>query len=137
MLTVEEALDRILHAARLTDVEELPLERCVGRVPATFSVVAPGDVPPFANSSMDGFAMTASDTPGELRVVGEVAAGAGILPTVAPGSAVRIMTGAPMPPGADAVVPIEDAVESGEMVRVGRAERGAYVRAAGHDTESR
>ena len=136
MLTVEEALDRILAVARLTEVEELPLERCFGRVPATFSLVAPGDVPPFANSSMDGYALRAEDTPGELRVLGEIAAGASTLPTVAPGGAVRIMTGAPMPPGADAVMPIEDAVESGEMVRMGRAERGAFVRAAGHDTQA-
>ena len=134
MLTVEEALERVLAGARVTAAEELPLEHCVARVPAEFTVRAPGDVPPFANSSMDGFALRAADTPGRLPVSGEVAAGAGALPTVAPGSAVRIMTGAPLPPGTDSVVPLEEANESDGMVGVGSVRLGAWVRLAGHDT---
>ena len=136
MRSVEEALDTILAAARLTGTETLPLDRCGGRAAASRQLVAAVDVPPFDNSSMDGFALRAADAPGSLRLTGEVAAGAETLPAVAPGSTVRIMTGAPMPPGADAVAPLE-AVEEGEgAVRVPAVEPGAYVRRAGHDTRA-
>ena len=64
-------------------------------MPASCQLIAALDVPPFDNSSMDGFALRAADTPGGLRLAGEVAAGAGALPDVVPGTAVRIMTGAP------------------------------------------
>jgi molybdopterin molybdotransferase len=134
--SVEEALTAILAAARLTEVERVGLDRCLGRVPAEGSVMAPGDVPPFANSSMDGFAVRAADTPGELLLDGEVAAGASSLPTVTAGRTVRIMTGAPMPPGADAVVPIEDATEDGGRVAIPGVVVGRFVRAAGHDTRA-
>ena len=107
MRSVEEALAGILAVARMTEAEVLPLEACFGRAPASFQLTAAVDVPPFDNSSMDGYALRATDTPGRLRLVGEVAAGAGMLPEVGPGAAARIMTGAPMPPGADAVAPIE------------------------------
>ncbi len=134
MRSVEEALDAILASARQTGVETVPLDRCAGRVPAAYQVVAAGDVPPFDNSSMDGYALRAADAPGRLQLLDEVRAGVALLPQVQPGSAVRIMTGAPMPPGADAVVPIEDATESGETVEVPMVESGAFVRRAGHDT---
>jgi molybdopterin molybdotransferase len=100
-------------------------------------VKAPIDVPPFANSAMDGFAIRAAEAPGPLRVIGEVAAGASELPTVEPGTAVRIMTGAPIPPGADTVVPVEDAQEDLAEVRVPAGVlAGAHVRAAAHDTRA-
>lgn len=135
MLTVEQALERIVADVRLSQPETLPLDRCLARVPVPDSVTAPIDVPPFANSSMDGFAVHAADLPGSLLVIGEVAAGAGSMPTVARGTAVRIMTGAPIPPGADAVVPIEDAAEDDGRVSVAEpVSDGAYVRLAGHDT---
>jgi molybdopterin molybdotransferase len=135
MLSVEEARDRILAHARLTDSDQVPLLEAMGRVPALLSVTATLDVPPFANSAMDGFAVRASDAPGELRLVGEVVAGASSLPEVLPGTTVRIMTGAPLPPGADAVVRMEMAEELGEdQVRVPATAVGAFVRAAGHDT---
>ncbi|MER7669472.1 gephyrin-like molybdotransferase Glp [Kitasatospora sp. NPDC096128] len=77
-------------------------------------VVAAGDLPPFDNSSMDGYAVRTADTqgatdayPSVLTVVGDIAAGAGELPKVGPGQAARIMTGAPVPPGAQAVAPVE------------------------------
>jgi molybdopterin molybdotransferase len=135
MLSVEEARDLILSHARLTEAEEVPLLEAAGRVPATLAITAQVDVPPFANSSMDGFAIRAADAPGDLRLVGEVAAGMSSLPTVEPGTAVRIMTGAPLPPGADAVVPVEvaDEVAAG-LVRLPGAVPGAFVRARGHDT---
>ena len=66
MLSVEEARERILASVRLTEAEELSLLEAAGRVPAVASVTAAVDVPPFANSSMDGFALRAADAPGEL-----------------------------------------------------------------------
>ena len=135
MLSVEEARDRILAHARLTDPERVPLLAAAGRVPVSFSVTAAVDVPPFANSAMDGFALRAADTPSDLRLIGEVAAGESSLPDVLPGTTVRIMTGAPMPPGADAVVPLEMAEELADgRVRFPVASVGAFVRAAAHDT---
>jgi molybdopterin molybdotransferase len=136
MRSVEEALDAVLAGARLTGTEILTLDRCASRVAAEPGVVAAVDVPPFDNSSMDGFALRAEDAPGELRLVGEIAAGAFDLPRVEPGTAVRIMTGAPMPPGADSVVPLEVVREDGAVIRVPAAEAGAFVRRAGHDTRA-
>lgn len=136
MRSVEEALAGILAVARVTEVESQRLEACFGRAPASFNLTAALDVPPFDNSSMDGYALRAADTPGRLRLVGEVAAGAAMLPDVVPGAAARIMTGAPMPPGADAVAPIE-VVEEGEAeVVVPATAPGAFVRRRGHDTRA-
>ena len=134
MLSVEEARARILAVARLTDPERVPLLAAAGRVPASFAVTATVDVPPFDNSAMDGFALRAADAPGELLLAGEVAAGERVLPEVPAGLAIRIMTGAPMPPGTDSVVPLEAAEESGDRVRVRATTLGAFVRAAGGDT---
>jgi molybdopterin molybdotransferase len=134
MLSVEEARDRILSNARPTGVEMLTLDHAAGRVPTEWVVEATVDVPPFANSAMDGYALRASDAPGDLRLVGEVPAGAEALPTITQGTTVRIMTGAPLPPGADAVAPIEVATEADGHVAVPDVELGAHVRAAGHDT---
>jgi molybdopterin molybdotransferase len=136
MRSVEDALDAILATARLTGTERRPVDRCRGRVLAEHRMTAAVDVPPFANSSMDGFALRAADTPGSLRLVGEVAAGSASLPDVLPGSTVRIMTGAPLPPGADAVAPLEVVTEGPDGVAVPGVEAGAYVRAAGHDTHA-
>src|SRR6476659_6633548 len=108
MLSLEEAQRRLLARASITGDEQVELRAAGGRVLADPRIVAPLDVPPFANSAMDGFAMRASDTPGALRISGEVAAGRRDLPTVSVGEAVRITTGAPLPPGADTVVPIEE-----------------------------
>ncbi|MBW3602760.1 MAG: molybdopterin molybdotransferase MoeA [Actinobacteria bacterium] len=99
-------------------------------------VVAPAAVPGFDNSAMDGYAVRATDAPvdAELEVVGELAAGAGAGHEVGPGQAVRIMTGAPLPVGADAVVPVEVADEHEGRVRLRRAAAaGDNVRPAGED----
>jgi molybdopterin molybdotransferase len=136
MLTVAAARERILAAARITGIEEVAIGDALGRVPADLALTAATDVPPFANSSMDGFALRSADAPGELRLAGEVAAGAGRLPTVAPGTTVRIMTGAPIPPGADTVVPLERADVADGIVRVPSAGSGECVRPAGHDTRA-
>jgi molybdopterin molybdotransferase len=104
-------------------------------------VTAAEDLPPFANSAMDGFAVRAADLAGagadrpvRLQPAGEVFAGTAELPKVEPGTAVRITTGGALPPGADAVVPVEQTETAGEqvLVRVAVAE-GAFVRAAGED----
>jgi molybdopterin molybdotransferase len=137
MLSVEEALARIVALGHLTDVERVDLDRSVGRVLADHILRAPLDVPPFANSAMDGFAVRAADLPGELAVVGEVAAGSPLPGPLAPAAAVRIMTGAPIPPGADAVVPLEEAQERDGRVLVATAPPpGRHVRGAGHDTRA-
>ena len=117
MLSVEEALERILrHFAPLESQRTLLLE-AIGQVLAE-DALATHDIPPLDNSAMDGYALQAadvhgasSDNPVILNVAGVVAAGE--LPNVAvtPGKAVRIMTGAPVPDGADAVVPFEDTDE--------------------------
>ncbi|HEX6140168.1 MAG TPA: gephyrin-like molybdotransferase Glp [Candidatus Limnocylindria bacterium] len=133
MLSVEEALTAILAGAQLTPGEQVSLDRCAGRVPVDRRLRADVDVPPFASSAMDGFALRAADVPGELPVTGEVAAGGGLPPMLSPGSAVRIMTGAPVPAGADAVVPIEDANEVAGRVRLPAVTAGSHVRPAGND----
>jgi len=152
MISVEEALERILSYVEPLEVEERPLLEALGQVLAE-DVVSPFDVPPLDNSAMDGYAVRAADTSGaapdrpvQLRVIGEVAAGYRFPAPVGPGEAVRIMTGAPIPPGADAVVPFEDTDEPfgeapararrlrGRTVRVFRpVEPGANVRRAGED----
>ena len=115
LLSVEEARDRVLASvAEAVGTERLPVADALGRVLAE-PVRATTDLPPWDNSAMDGYAVRAADTngasedsPTRLRVVGEVRAGVAADLEVPPGSAVRIATGAPLPPGADAVVPVED-----------------------------
>jgi molybdopterin molybdotransferase len=137
MLTLDEAYRRLLGRSRLAGTETVPLADAVGRVLAEPKVIAAVDVPPFANSAMDGYAVRAADTPGRLRLAGEIAAGATSLPSVEVGTAVRIMTGAPLPSGADAVVPIEDADENDGVVSISDGVlSAAYVRAAAHDTRA-
>lgn len=97
-------------------------------------VTAPGDVPPFASSAMDGFALRADDGLAPRRVVGAVAAGAVAERALGPGEALRIMTGAPIPGGADAVVAFEVADLDGDLVRPRKAPVvGANARPAGQD----
>lgn len=136
MLSVEDALARILSHFHVLEPEEQPLVDTLGQVVAK-DVVSPVDIPPFANSAMDGYAVRASDvvrasaaSPVHLTVVGKVAAG--MLPSVSvlPGTAVRIMTGAPVPPGAEAIVPFEDTDEPERSSTGGRDDRIAIRRPA-------
>ena len=137
MLTLDEAYRRLLARAHLAEAETVPLTDAAGRVLVEPKVLAAVDVPPFANSAMDGYALRAVDAPGRLRVLGEIAAGAATVPSVEPGTAVGIMTGAPLPPGADAVVPIEQAEEADGFVSIpGTVLSGTHVRAAAHDTRA-
>jgi molybdopterin molybdotransferase len=140
MLSVEEALERVLGAFRPLEPERVPILEALGRTLAE-DVYADEDIPSRANSSMDGYAVLSADTaaasrggPVRLRVVGELAAGYVTEAEVTPGTAIRIMTGAPIPPGADAVVRVEDTGAEGEWVDVfAGAEAGQYVRPAGED----
>lgn len=126
--------------ARLEPLEpiELRLLEAHGSVLAE-DIVAEAPVPGFANSAMDGFAVRSEEASAgaSLRVVGEVAAGSGDLPTVGSGEAVRIMTGAPVPPGADAVIPVEDTEEDdGRVLLQAAAAPGAHIRPAGEDVSA-
>ncbi len=134
MLTVEEARQRLSAGLARTDAELVALADALDRVPVDRPITVARDVPPFANSAMDGYAVLAADADAARRVVGESRAGGPPAPPVGPGTAVRVMTGAPIPPGADSVVPVEDADEDADrlVVRVAPA-AGAHVRAAGHD----
>ena len=138
MLPFDEAYRRILARASRTEAEVVPLDAALGRVLADEEFSAPIDVPPFTNSAMDGFAVRSADTPGSLTLTGEVAAGSGAaLAPLLPGTTQRIMTGAPFPPGADAVVPLEDAEEESDgTVRLPATEPGAFARLAGSDTHA-
>jgi molybdopterin molybdotransferase len=109
LLSVAQAQARILEHFGPLPAETVPLAACAGRVLAE-AIVAPHDLPPFANSSMDGYAVrTAEVTPPViLPISGDIPAGGGMPSPLAPGTAARIMTGAPVPPGADAVIPVED-----------------------------
>jgi molybdopterin molybdotransferase len=117
VISVEEALAKILNSIQILDCEEKPLLDCLGQVLAE-DVYSPFDVPPHDNSAMDGYAVQAGSIKGAshknpeiLRVVGEIAAGGVSDLKVEPGTAIRIMTGAFVPGGADVVVPFEDTDE--------------------------
>jgi len=151
MISVEEALERILSYVSVLEPVEKPILEALSQVLAE-DVIAPFNIPPLDNSAMDGYAVQAASTVGaspsapvELRVVGELAAGYIFEGEVSPGTAVRIMTGAPVPRGADAVVPFEETEEAvhkapttarriDERVRILREARpGSNIRRAGED----
>lgn len=122
----------LLEPLRHREVETVALGDALGRVTAS-AVRSPMALPPFRNSQMDGFAVRAGELPASLPIVGEVAATPGEPPSLEPGTAVRIMTGAPVPAGADAIVPVEEAAVDGDLVRLPAPAVGAYVRETGSD----
>ncbi|MGH7308424.1 MAG: molybdopterin molybdotransferase MoeA [Candidatus Rokuibacteriota bacterium] len=136
MLTVEEALAHILARARPLEPERVALGAALGRVLAE-PVVSRREIPPWPNSSMDGYAVRAADTvnvPIVLTVTDRIAAGTVSTRHLAPGEAARIFTGAPLPDGADAVVPQEDVEADAARVRLSRVVApGAFVRPRGED----
>jgi molybdopterin molybdotransferase len=140
MLIVEQALERILEEFHPLEPEQVPILQTLGRVLAE-DVHADADIPPLANSSMDGYAVLAADTagasreaPAQLHVVDELAAGYVSETAVTPSAAIRIMTGAPIPPGADAVVQVEETRAAGERVEVFTpVQVGQFIRPAGED----
>ena len=150
MLEVEDALARILAHFAPLDAVELPALECLGLALAE-DITSPLNLPPMANSAMDGYAVlhadiaAADDAEPTLSVTSAVAAGQVSSDTVTPGNAIRIMTGAPVPNGADTVVPFE---ETDELERRGRGETldaiairkalplGSNVRPAGEDVSA-
>lgn len=136
LLTIEDALSRILERARPLPTEMVPVGDAAGRVlrEAAAAVV---DLPPFASSAMDGFALRASDTPGTLAVAYRIAAGEPPPEPLPPGAAAGIATGATVPEGADAVVPIERAGDRGDRVEIPDGARpGQHVRPRGGDVRA-
>lgn len=151
LLSVDEARTRILSHFDPIGTETLPLAECARRVLAA-DVAARNNLPSFDNSSMDGFAVIASDladtspdSPRTLNVVADIPAGTSPDVTLVPGQAARIMTGAPMPAGADAVIPVEETdfdnrtpgtpapntVTAYKSIRI-----GDYIRAQGTDVQT-
>ena len=135
-ISIEEARRLVAAETSRLEPEAVSLDDALGRVLAA-DATAPNDVPPFASSSMDGFALLAADTadpPARLRVIGEARAGAGSDVRVEPGTAIRISTGAPIPAGADAIVRQElTSLDGGTMVVTEAVRVGNDVRYAGED----
>src|SRR3954453_19070792 len=141
--TVDEQIARVVDAIRPLSPYDQPLLEALG-LPVCEDIVAPMDLPGFDNSAMDGYAVYHADVadateerPIHLPVVGEMAAGQTKLFALSPGTAVRIMTGAPVPQGADAIVPVEWTDGGAAAVRVVRApEPDQHVRHRGEDVRT-
>jgi molybdopterin molybdotransferase len=135
LLTVDDALGRVLERAPRLPSEPVSIDDAFGRVLAE-SARALVDLPPFPSSAMDGFAVRTVDTPGELPVVFRVAAG-GAPPGALPArSAAGIATGGTVPQGADAVIPVEAVEDRGDTVVMPHAETGQHVRPRGGDVRA-
>lgn len=150
-ITVAEALQAVLAGVSVLPEEWVELPNALGRILAQ-PVTAQDSLPPFTNSAMDGYAVravdlggAAKDAPVSLRVLADLAAGVELDVTVTPGTAVRIMTGAPLPAGADAIIPVEDTNEPWRdekrplpaQIQVYRqVQPGDYVRPVGEDIQA-
>lgn len=138
MPTFEVARSMILASVSPLGVERVDLLSALGRVVAE-DVAAPWDMPYYDNSAMDGFAVRAEDcrAGGSLRVTGYIPAGGTVTPAIEPGCAVRIMTGAPIPPGCDAVVPVEETEEHDDAILLREGvKRPQHIRFRGEDVRS-
>lgn len=135
-LSIDEARGVVLGAVAPLEGEDVPLDRAAQRVLAE-DVVAAGDVPPFANSAMDGFAVHPAPAGTVLRVTGESRAGAPCAVALGAGEAIAIATGAMVPEGATAVVPIERVEQGeGEIRLIGDVVHGANIRRPGEDVRA-
>ncbi|GMQ77670.1 MAG: molybdopterin molybdotransferase MoeA [Anaerolineae bacterium] len=148
MISVKDALEIILRDIKVLPSEKVPLNESVGRV-LVQRIIAAESMPPFTNSSMDGYAVRADNTqtaskskPVTLDVIEDISAGHVGQREVTPGTAARIMTGAPLPKGADAVIPVEDTSEPWrgaerplpKSVKIMRSvSPGDYIRYPGED----
>lgn len=137
---MEQAQNLVLERIRREVPQELvPVARALDRVLAE-DARAPFDVPPTDNSAVDGYAVTSADIPPtghlDLEVIADLPAGAVFDGALLPGRTIRIMTGAPIPAGADTVCPQEDVERVGERVRLGVIAKGANVRRRGEDIEA-
>lgn len=138
MLSFIEARSSILNSVRPLGMERVMLLDAVGRTLAD-DIKAPWNMPLWNNSAMDGYAVRSAEcqNPATLRVSGYIPAGATATCSVDPGCAVRIMTGAPIPPGADAVVPFEETEEGEDWVKIRtRVTEGDHIRFAGEDVKA-
>jgi molybdopterin molybdotransferase len=143
VLSVREARARILGSVDPLPLEQVPVADALGLVAAE-TLRAPHPLPRFDNSAMDGYALrgdeagrASEESPVVLKVIGEVRAGDPGEIKVEAGTAVRIMTGAPLPPGADAVVPVEETEERDGRVAVKESTQpGRHVRPAGDDLDA-
>src|SRR5712691_9459685 len=135
-MSADDALARILAGVPALPTVDAPLLDSLGLVLAE-EISADRDVPPFRNSAMDGYAVRGDDVataPARLRVVGEVAAGGFPDRAIGKGEAMRIMTGAPMPEGADTVVRVEDTDNASDVVTItAPTPKGIATRQAGED----
>ena len=138
MVPIEEAQTYVLERCSRRAAISTPVSEALGLVTAT-EVIAAESIPPFANTAMDGFAVRSSDSAGapvELHIVETIAAGHNPKLTVGAGQASRIMTGAPIPEGADAVIMVEKTSVKDDVVTVQAAvEKGNHIRPAGDDVE--
>ncbi len=143
LTSLEDAQKIVLEACRTLPVEKIGLIEALGRVLGE-DIIAPRDNPPWDNSAMDGFAVRWEDIRQQhaitkamtLKVIEEVPAGKVATKTVGSGQAIRIMTGAPMPKGADTVVKVEDTESTGETVTIfHEIERGSNIRPQGEDVK--
>ncbi len=133
LLTIEEALELVLERVVPLDREQVALDAAAGRVLAEAAPAAV-DLPPFATSAMDGFALRAADVPATLPIAARIAAGRPAERPLEPGQAMAIATGGVVPDGADSVVPIEEVEEGAtEVVVPGPVSLGANVRERGGD----
>ncbi|MDQ3164503.1 MAG: molybdopterin molybdotransferase MoeA [Actinomycetota bacterium] len=133
LLSIEDALAHVLARAQPLEVESVLLADCRGRV-LLEEARAAVDLPPFASSAMDGYAVRAADTPGRLELVGRVAAGRPAGRSLEQGQAMGIATGGAVPDGADAVVPIELVVDTDNGIHIeASAKAGDHVRPVGGD----
>jgi len=136
LISLEEALARIFEQVRPLDAEPVPLAAAAGRVIAE-DARSPVDLPPFASSAMDGFAVRSGDTPGRLPIVARIAAGVPAPRALEPGQAMGIATGGVVPDGADAVIPIEYVVENDNNVEIEQVVgQGDNVRPRGSDVSA-
>lgn len=143
MISVEEALKTILAGVYVLGTEKVHIIDALGRVIAE-DVVSGRYIPPFDNSAMDGYAVKAADTvgassehPATLKVVADLPAGYTLDRELQAGEAVRIMTGAPVPAGADAIVRVEDTEKRGDVVRIlCQVKPGKDLRRAGEDVKA-
>lgn len=135
MISVEEATARVLALATPLGTEEIPLQSALGRVLAA-PVIAQLTQPPFDASAMDGYAVRSADIPGTLRLIGEAAAGHPWTGTAAPGTTIRIFTGAPVPTGYDRVVIQENVQRDGDQITIPEAGANLNIRLQGNDFKS-
>jgi len=136
MMSFEESREMILRSVTTLEAEQTKLLESLGLIIAE-TVIAPVNLPPFDNSAMDGYAVRVGDCGGSepLTITGYIPAGGVATAEVTPGTAVKIMTGAPIPRGCDAIVPIEEAEQFGDTVRIvaDRILPGQHIRRAGED----